>query len=129
MDKICKNCGHTNLKEAVLCVSCGSNIEKEEPKFYKWLNNIYPLFLGLASYAININAFRADWDYNLGLIFGAVITLPLIPAIVLLIRKLLKKKKLTEKGKVFLFYGVGIFIWIFYWLGQLANNASQHLVK
>lgn len=127
MNKECKNCGGQINSSALFCENCGSKIEKEESKIINLLMWLFPLYLIIISYISATHYFEDNSDYNLGSIIGAAITFTFIPTLVLLIRKLFKKKKLTEKAKVFLFYGVSIALFIITQLGRYSRNISSHL--
>ena len=122
MEIFCKNCGHKIELDKLLCENCGSKIEKEEPKIFSLLMWLFPVFIIAISYINSIPYFKDNNDYNLGTIIGGVLIFTFIPALVLLIRKLFKKKKLSEKAKVFLFYGVSIALFILLEIGRFGKN-------
>jgi hypothetical protein len=126
MDMVCKNCGHQIDSNALFCGNCGSKTEKEESKLFWWLMFIYPFFLFFLGYIFCTQKFVEDSDYNLGQIIGAMITFSIIPIIITGYNRLLKKKKLSDKTKVKLYYGISIISFTIFYLGQLLNKARPY---
>jgi len=122
MEIICKSCGHTNISDAILCVNCGSELKAEESNFFRWLMWLYPFVLLLVGYISAIPTLGNNVAERLGGITTAVFIYVFIPLVVILIRKIFKRKKLTIRGKVFLFYGISLLLFFFYLLGKVGSN-------
>ena len=103
-------------------INLGSKIEACDSKIFGWLMFIYPFFLFFLGYIYAEPYFEENSDVNLGMIIGAVILLSSIPILLVIFSWLLKKKKYSDKKKVFIYYGISIALFMFLLLGQFAQK-------
>jgi hypothetical protein len=131
----CSDCGEKVKIEDKFCPKCGSVfnekelISNEEIKINEvpeWLWNVYPLFILLISYLVNVNNFtEGNTDHNIGRVIGAAIVFTIIPFIIIGIRKLFKMKKLSGRAKAIIFYGISFALFALTMCGQLFKGLKN----
>lgn len=100
--------------------------ETKDSKVFIWLIYIYPFFLFFISYIYSVPAFIENSDHNLGYIIGAALLFFIVPLLVVRFRRLKKKKRLSDKEKVKLYYGISFVLFILLMLGQLARYGKAN---
>ena len=91
---------------------------KQETKMQNLLWFIYPVYLFILGYFVTKPRFTDDDDYNLGMIIGSIIWLTIIPWIISLVRKILKKKKLPAWKNLLIYYGISFIVFLLFFIGS-----------
>lgn len=128
---VCSACGEKVNPNDTRCPKCGAEFGEEDEQIEKseiprWLWYIYPIFMLIISYLSNINNFKVgDFWYNVGRMLGAAIFYTILPLIIIAIRRLFTKKKLSHKIKFILFYGVGLAFFLLIMFGRFVQYVKH----